>query len=51
MRRSQRFPPAPDVFWNLWEQVADKNAAIDTLQTVPAIMIPAVSHDPIPASH
>jgi hypothetical protein len=41
--------PAPDVFWEAWERVASERMEAERMPSIPAYMLPAVTHDPLPA--
>ena len=46
--------PAPDMFWTIWRQRIDARQSptpAESLQPFPAFMIPAVSHEPLSATH
>lgn len=44
---------APDMFWTLWDTViqSEGKPAVESLPTIPAYMIPAVSHEPVSPIH
>jgi hypothetical protein len=41
--------PAPDQFWTVWRLVAAEKLAAERIPSVPAFMLPAVSHDAVSA--
>jgi hypothetical protein len=44
--------PAPNVFWEIWNRLVQPHPDTErmpSIPSVPAFMIPVVSHDPLPA--